>query len=450
MRIRIRRAALALTVGLLALSRQLSGDVGDVRDVERALRSEMEAKRIRGAAVAVVHGDSVVFATGIGDSDPESLLPVRAETFFRIGSTTKVFVATAALLLAHEGRLDLDRPVSDYVAGLAPKVGLLTMNQLLTHTAGLFDDAPMAGPGDDGALGREVLSWTDESVFLPPGRFLSYSNPGYWLVGHVIESVAKEPFADAMERLVLRPLGMARSTFRPEAAARLPLAAPFDGRRREIVPAPNHAGTFPSGSLYSSAREMARLPIALMNGGRLEGRQVLPEEVVTSLLTPRVDVPERPGSRYGYGLLFETRRGVKRVFHTGGRAGYGSILRMAPDEKFAVIVLANRTAALMGRTADAATAVFVAQGPVSPEPASKPFRNGSGPFEGTFECPKPLKLKLYTLGVLQMKHGFMRAPLKRREDGLFTDSVLVLAVTRGADGRVDYLHTELHTLARVK
>ncbi len=134
----------------------------------------------------------------------------------------------------------------------------------------------------------------------------------------MIETVAKEPFADAMERLVLRPLGMTHSTFRPEAAARLPLAAPFDGRRREISPAPNHAGTFPSGSLYSSAREMARLPIALMNGGRIEGRQVLPEEVVTALLTSRVDIPERPGSRYGYGLMFETRRGVKQIFHAGG------------------------------------------------------------------------------------------------------------------------------------
>jgi CubicO group peptidase (beta-lactamase class C family) len=446
-RIRTRPGARLLAAGLLLVSTQLSAEIGDV---ERALRSEMEAKKIRGAAVAVVRGDSVVFATGVGEADPQNLVPVRAETFFRVGSTTKVFVATAALVLAHDGRLDLDRPVSDYVAGLAPRVGRLTMNQLLTHTAGLFDDAPMEGPADDGALGREVRSWTDENVFLPPGRFLSYSNPGYWLAGHVIESVAKEPFADAMQRLVLRPLGMAHSTFRPGAAARLPLAAPFDGRRREIVPAPNHAGTLPSGSLYSSVREMARLPIALINGGRLDGRQVLPEAVVAALLTPRVDVPERPGSSYGYGLLFETRRGAKHVFHTGGRAGYGSILRMVPGEKFAVIVLANRTAAVMSRTADAATAVFVAQGPPAPEPASRPFRDGAGPFEGTFECPKPLTLKLYILGVLQMKHGFMRAPLKRRADGLFTDSVLVLAVTRGADGRAEYLHTELHTLARVK
>ena len=141
---------------------------------------------------------------------------------------------------------------------------------------------------------------------------------------------------------------------------------------------------------------------------------------------------------------------MKQVFHAGGRAGYGSILRMVPDEKFAVIVLANRTAAVMGRTSDAATATVVAQGPAPREPASKPFRDGSKPFEGTFECPKTLKVSLYTLGVLQMKHGFMRAPLKRRPDGLFTDSVLVVAVTRGEGGSVDFLHTELHTLARVK
>ncbi|MEO8056516.1 MAG: serine hydrolase domain-containing protein [Acidobacteriota bacterium] len=447
MEVRIRPAALVLSALLLASSPRLSGDFAGL---ERALRSEMEAKKIRGAAVAVVRGDSVVFATGLGDSDPRNLHPVTAGTFFRVGSTTKMFVAAAALLLAHEGRLDLDRPVSAYVAGLAPKVGRLTMNQLLTHTAGLFDDAPMTGPGDDGALGREVRSWTDENVFLPPGRFLSYSNPGYWLVGHVIETVAREPFADAMERLVLRPLGMAHSTFRPEVAARLPLAAPFDGRRREIAPAPNHAGTFPSGSLYSSAREMARLPIALMNGGRIEGLQVLPEEVVTALLTSRVDIPERPGSRYGYGLMFETRRGVRQVFHAGGRAGYGSIVRMAPEEKTAVIVLANRTSAVMGRTADAALPVAMAPGPASSAPESLPFRDGAADFEGTFECRKPVKVELYTRGVLQMKHGFMRAPLNRRSDGLYSDSVLVLAVTRGAGGRVDWLHTELHTLARVE
>ncbi|HQQ77331.1 MAG TPA: serine hydrolase domain-containing protein [Thermoanaerobaculia bacterium] len=447
MRVHIRPATLVLSVALFAASPRVSGDFSDL---ESALRSEMEAKKIRGAAMAVVRGDSVVFTAGLGDSDPRNLHPVTAGTFFRVGSTTKMFVATAALLLAHEGRLDLDRPVSDYVAGLAPKVGRLTTNQLLTHTAGLFDDAPMAGPGDDGALGREVRSWTDENVFLPPGRFLSYSNPGYWLVGHVIETVAREPFADAMERLVLRPLGMAHSTFRPEAAARLPVAAPFDGRRREISPAPNHAGTFPSGSLYSNVREMARLPIALMNGGRLEGLQVLPEEVVAALLTPRVDIPERPGSRYGYGLIFETRRGVRQAFHTGGRAGYGSIVRMAPDQKVAVIVFANRTSAVMGRTANAALGAVEAPGPASTAPSSKPFREGAADFEGTFECRKPLKLELYRLGVLQVKHGFMRAPLRRRQDGLYTDSVLVLAATRGPGGRVDYLHTELHTLARVE
>ena len=448
MNLRTTLAVPALAGLLVAATCPSAGD--DFRAVAQAARSEMKAKRIPGAAVAIVRGGGVVYAAGFGDADAEKNHPVTPTTYFRIGSTTKVFVATAALLLASEGRLDLDRPVSDHVPGLAPKVGRLTMRQLLSHTAGLFDDAPMNGPGDDGALGREVTSWTDEVVFLPPGRFFSYSNPGYWLAGHVIEKVAGEPFADAMKRLVFEPLGMRHSTFRPEAMARLPLAAPFDGRENELVPAPNHAGTWPSGSLYSNVRDLSQLAIALLSGGRVGGRQALPESVVAGLLTPRVDIPERPGRRYGYGLVFETSRGASLVFHTGGRAGYGSMIRLVPDEGLAVVALTNRTSAVPVKTVDAATALFAGQPPPEPESRAGSLRKGAAEYEGTFACPRGLSVELFTRSILYLKRGLARAPVRLLPDGRITNGMLTFAVTRRPDGRVEYLHGEMHTLARVE
>lgn len=446
-----RRTALRVSVLLLLLlaGRRTAADEA-LPAVAAAARAEMKEKRIPGTAVAVVRGGEVVYAAGFGDADGARRHPVTASTVFRIGSTTKVFVAASALVLASQGRLDLDRPVSDYVPGLAPKVRALTMNQLLTHTAGLFDDAPMAGPADDAALGREVRSWTDESVFLPPGRFFSYSNPGYWLAGLVVERVAGEPFADAVRRLVLDPLDMRHSGFRPEAVARLPLASPFDGKGNEIVPAPNHAGTYPSGSLYSSARDLSRLVVALLNGGRIGDRQALPAAVVSALLEPRVDLPEPPGRRYGYGLVFETRRGSSQVFHTGGRAGYGSIIRLFPKERLGVVALANRTAAVPSSTVDAATALFVPRPPPEPRPRTAPLREGTSGYEGVFGCPPGLTVELYRRGPLYMKRGLARAPVRLLPDGRITNGILTFAVTRRPDGRVDYLHGEMHTLARVE
>jgi hypothetical protein len=266
----------------------------------------------------------------------------------------------------------------------------------------------------------------------------------------VIERVAQEPFADAMKRLVFEPLGMRHSTFRPEAMARLPLAAPFDGKENELVPAPNHAGTWPSGSLYSNVRDLSQLAIALLHGGRVGGRQALPDSVVAALLTPRVDIPERPGRRYGYGLVFETSRGASLVFHTGGRAGYGSMIRLVPNEGLAVVALTNRTSAVPVKTVDAATALFVEQLPPQPEPKTQQVRAGAASFEGTFACPRALKVELYSRGILILKYGFARAPVRLLPDGRVTNGMLTFAVTRRPDGRVEYLHGEMHTLARVE
>lgn len=432
----------------VVLSNQVSAQ--DFKSLEQTVQQEIQKKSIAGSAIGVIKGESLVFSEGFGFANYKTKIPVATGMLFRLGSTTKMFVATAALMLVDQGKLDLQVPIRTYVTRLPPKLSNITMHQLLSHTAGLFDDAPMFGPSDEAALGKEIRSWKDDKIFLEPGQFMSYSNPGYWLAGYVIETIAKKPFADAMRQLVFEPIGMKNSTFRPEEAIKQPLALGHDKSYDVIDPPANNAATLPAGSMFSNIADISRFVIAIMNDGKIHGKRVLPQRVVEMLFTPRVKVLERPTGWYGYGLMFEVRRGAQYVFHTGSRNGYGSIIRMVPDKKFAVIAIANRSAAIMGETADHATEMFVTLKDSAQDKKFTYITNDADRYEGTFICPPTIELEFFKRGVLHYKKGYERIPVRKYSDTEYSNSYLPFSITFGKDGKAQYIHMEAHTMKRVK
>jgi CubicO group peptidase (beta-lactamase class C family) len=316
---------------------------------------ELQATQTPGAAVAVVLGDQVIFSHGYGVASVETGAPITPDMLFRLGSTTKMFTASAVVSLAVEGKIDLNGPVSRYISGLDPAIGQLTANQLLSHTSGLHDEAPMFGSHDETALGIGIHAWKADFLFAPPGRIYSYSNPGYWLAGYLAETVSGKPYADVVAERIFGPLGMTRSTLRPTMAMTFPMAQGHeirDGKPAVIRPAADNASGWPAGSIFSSALELSRFVIAFMNDGRVDGRQVLPPKLIAIMSSPHADIPGGD-DHYGYGLDLATSRGVHWVEHGGSRAGYGSTIRMAPEQKFAVIIVANRSGSGMPRLADA-------------------------------------------------------------------------------------------------
>jgi len=317
-------------------------------------RLELQETRTPGAALALVDGDKVVFSAGVGVADVESSSPVRPDMLFRLGSTTKMFTATALVALADEGRLSLDSPIGSTVPGLDAAIARLTPNQLLSHTAGLRDEAPMFGRQDDDALGAGIRAMKASMFFTEPAAVYSYANPGYWIAGFVVEHVAGKPYADAMQERVFAPLGMTHSTFRPMMAMTFPLAQGHEATGTQapsvIRPAANNVATWPAGSLFSTVQDLSRFVIAFMNQGRIDGRDVLKPGVIAKLSTPHAAIPGGNAS-YGYGLELSERGGIRLVSHGGSRAGYGSTIMMAPDRRAAAILLGNRTGSGLPRTA---------------------------------------------------------------------------------------------------
>lgn len=345
----------AVSIAVLALCAVAEVRQLDPVFIEHAALEELQATQTPGAAVAVVLGDRVVFSHGYGVANVETGAPITPDMLFRLGSTTKMFTASAVVGLALEGKLDLNAPVSRYISGLDPAIGQLTANQLLSHTSGLHDEAPMFGSHDETALGIGIHTWKADFLFAPPGRIYSYSNPGYWLAGYLAETVGGKPYADVIAERVFGPLGMTRSTLRPTMAMTWPLSQGHeirDGKPVVIRPAADNASGWPAGSIFSSALELSRFVIAFMNDGRVDGRQVLPPKLIAIMSSSHAELPGAE-DRYGYGLGLSTSRGVHWVQHGGARAGYGSTIRMAPEQKFAVIIVANRSGSGMPKLADA-------------------------------------------------------------------------------------------------
>lgn len=396
----------------------------------------------------------MVYSHGFGTSDVESHAPVTPDMLFRLGSTTKMLTATAVATLAAEGKVEFRETVGKYVPGLDPAIAALTLNQILSHTSGLKDTAVMNGRHDDAALGEEIKAWKQDWLFTRPGAIYSYANPGFWLAGYVAESVAGRPYADVMEELVFKPVGMASSTLRPTMAMTRPFSQGHDLVNQQIEvlrPAPDNAANWPAGSVFSNLADLSRFAIAMMNGGKLDGRQVLPQESVKALTTPHADIPGSQ-AKYGYGLQLDEAGGFEVWSHGGSRAGYGSFITMLPSRQAAVIVLCNRTGANLPRTRAKIVAMLgepahpAAKVEESVIPASEfskyagTFRNGNSRIQ---IVERDGKLFSRTMELRKGEGGWliMKTPEGRTAGRMFC--------VFGDDGKVTYLHTGGRSAARV-
>ncbi len=418
----------------------------DLSPLEAVALKELQDAHTPGAAVAVVFGDRVIYQRGFGVASVETNEPVRPEMLFRLGSTTKMFTATALVSLAEQGAIDLDRPIGNYVKGLNPKIAQVTGNQLLSHTAGLLDEAPMHGSNDEAALEKEVRSWTESMFFTEPSSIYSYSNPGFWLAGFLVQSLSAKPYADQMEAAVFKPLGMTRTTFRPLVAMTYPMAAGHDESPqgpKVIRPAANNAASWPAGSIFSSVLDLSRFVTAFVNGGRLDNAQALSPAVMARLTTPHAKIP---GSEvaYGYGLELVRSRGVNIVRHGGSRSGYGSSILMVPERHFGVVTLANRTGVSLNRTANKAMEIVLPLEPAKTAPTENPMTVSVAEinqYVGTYSQGKRTVEILTRDRKMFFKLETDESPLTKVGEGkLQIPDGAAFFVVRGSTGAVEYLY----------
>ncbi|HEY7544674.1 MAG TPA: serine hydrolase [Blastocatellia bacterium] len=431
----------------------------DFADLERTILAELKEKNTPGAAIAIVKDDRVLYSKGFGAASVETGAPVTADMLFRLGSTTKMFTAATLVALVERGKIKLDSPVGNYVRGLSPRLSQVTAHQLISNTAGLRDTIEPLQSQDDAALGRMIRSWKDDSFFTTQGRIYSYSSAGYWLAGLVIEEVTGKPYADAMEEILFKPLGMNRSTFRPTVAMTFPLALGHnagENKKPEVIrPAFNNTAQWPAGSIFSTASDLARFLIAFLNDGKLEGRQVLSPSLIAKLSAPYAAIPSDADSKYGYGLMNFRYRGIDFTGHGGFSRGYGSMIQMARSHRTGVVILTNRSGETLPKTLEKAMELLLpleTKAEQKPRPALSMSAAEMKDFAGAYSHP-PMRWEIFAKdGKLFLRFDGAEHPLKRVDKLKFVFGASdenEIAFVRGADGNIEYLFADLYAAKKV-
>jgi CubicO group peptidase (beta-lactamase class C family) len=330
----------------------------NVHALEGRVKQYMQAARVPGLALAIVQDRQVVYSRGLGlTSVEDGGLPVTSQTLFRIGSITKALTTTAIMHLVESGKLDLDCPVREYVPWLAfseeRAAEQITLRLLLSHNAGLPTSHTPFGRRGPGGLQDYVREDVPLYPFVaPPARLYSYSNPGIRIAGYIAQAVSGRPYTELMQELVFDPLEMARTTFDPTVAMTYPLAQSHDLQNGVLSVQHRYAddtGGYPSGSVISTALDLANFAIMQVDQGRFRGRRVLVPESVAAMQKVQVDQFTAANAGYGLALVVDTYKGIRRVGHEGSISTFGSKLVMVPDAGVAVVLLFNRAPGFWAR-----------------------------------------------------------------------------------------------------
>lgn len=324
-------------------------------DVERFAQSLVEAQLVPSMGIAVTQGDWVVYSRAFGFADVASGRRADEGTAFYIASSTKALSATAVLALAARRELDLDASVAHYLPALRGRGRLnadsITLRDLLTMSHGIEDGGPVVlRTAYSGAFSPELLlELLAEYRQSGPPRQFRYGNLGYNILGLVLDSRQGDGWKDVVRREVLDPLGMREtsarvSDFEPHVIA-LPHDYSADGKFRRIRLGKADANMHAAGGHFATARDLARFVAAHASGGRLDGVQVFPREMIASAHRKQIEQNRRygPFQRFGWGYGWDlgTYGNETIVSRFGAFSGYRSHMSFMPDRGTGVVVLVN-------------------------------------------------------------------------------------------------------------
>ncbi|MEU6481315.1 serine hydrolase domain-containing protein [Streptomyces sp. NPDC047017] len=289
-------------------------------------------------------------------------------TQYRIGSITKTFTAVLVLRLRDEGALGLGDPLEKHLPGTG--AGEATIADLLAHTGGLAAETPAPWwertPGTLRPELADVLG--DTPLRHPVGRRFHYSNPGYTLLGALVEKLRGAPWEDVLRREVLEPLELTSTGTQPRA----PHAGGWAVHPWADVllpePVEDLGRMAPAGQLWSTTGDLGRFAAFLVQGDdRVLGARSLAEMRSPAAPPEATDVT----AGYAYGLGLELKRSGERLLvgHSGSLPGFTASLTLAVADDVAAVVLANCTSGVPVGTVGADLVRIVAEAePRVPEP----------------------------------------------------------------------------------
>ena len=337
-----------LAVTCLASFGSLSSAHAD--KIDEYITIQMRRLHIPGLSLAIIRDGRVTRAHGYGFANLELKAPANTDTVYEIGSNTKQFTAAAIMMLAEEGKVRLEDPITKYFPDAPEAWRKITIRHLLSHTSGIQNHVAVPHWLDvfRTNLAFETAPSRDELLRMffklpmefQPGETWAYDNTGYYLLGIIIEKVSGKSYWEFLEERIFKPLGMTatRSTDPQPIVANRASGYEWKNDRFENRPILLPAIAFSAGSLLSTAEDMAKWDAALYT------EKLLKKSSLDQMWTPAVtnDGTDAPFN-YGFGWFIDSYHGHRLVQHSGGTPGFSSLIYRFVDDKLTIIVLTNHS-----------------------------------------------------------------------------------------------------------
>ncbi|MEM1323103.1 MAG: serine hydrolase [Bacteroidota bacterium] len=304
---------------------------------------------VPGLAMVILRNEHIYYSGALGLQSIDTQSPLTPSSLFHMASVSKPFVATAILQLVEAGKLKLDDKLVDHLPYFKMKddrFRKITIKQMLNHSSGIPDvedyewDKPQY---DDGAAERYSKSFTQDSLDFSPGEEFSYSNAAFDILADVIAKVSGMTFETYMTKHIFQPTGMQHSTFFkpdvPKEIATQPHGVDDNVQMTVLDVYPYNRKHAPSSTLHSNMEGMTQWARLYFNKGTIHGNRVFSEATYDLLTSPTMSVNEKREICLGW---FTVELDNKRFYyHSGGDDGYRTFFGFIPDEKAAIILMAN-------------------------------------------------------------------------------------------------------------
>lgn len=327
------------------------------KKVDELLDAHVKVNDFGGAVLLAVGGKPLV-SKGYGYANREWHIPATADTKFRIGSITKQFTSMVIMQLREQGKVKIEDSVCLYVTPCPEAWKPVTVHHLLTHTSGIPTYTAIPAWRETNMVPKTVeqmvaifrdlpLQWT-------PGEKFAYNNSGYFLLGVVIEKITGKKYEEALQEMILAPLGMRDSGYDWPGTILPRRASGYQGRGPALANAAalDMQQPFAAGSMYSTVEDLLAWDQALYTD------KLIPAAAKQMMWTPFKD-----GYAYGWGVREPTAAtfGHRQIAHSGGINGFSSMIIRVPDTNVTAIVLSNNTAAPAAPIARDLLAIYYGQ-----------------------------------------------------------------------------------------
>jgi len=352
--------ALCLVV-LVVHTAAAAGEPPASPEVTAAMKPYLDSYKLAGVVSLIADKSGKIhYKNLLGYADAEAKMPIREDNVFWIASMTKMFAGASVMMLADEGKVSLNDPVTKFIPQLEkwmvveekdqfhvllkPLVRPVTMRHVLSHTSGLTGSSELQKEtgSDSTPLKARALSSVTGPLQWQPGDKYQYGNQGMNIAARIVEIVSGMPYEEFLQKRFFDPLGMTETTFWPSETQIARLAGAYGPNKEKsgyarggvgflTKPYSDRVHRFPEagGGLFSTTHDILRYGLMLANDGDLDGRRYLSHAAMEELRKEQTGT-----TRINYSLGYHLRNGL-----FGHDGAYGTDLSVNPTNGMVAVFM---------------------------------------------------------------------------------------------------------------